>query len=151
MKKILTLCIIHRDGKVLLGMKKRGFGAGRWNGFGGKVDKGEKIVEAAERELCEEAGITVPALEFFGLLEFEFKNEPETLEVHVFKARDLQGEPQESDEMRPQWFDIAEIPYTTMWPDDRYWLPLLLEDRKFRGKFIFDGMDKILEKEIITV
>ncbi len=43
MKTILTLCLIVDDGRILLGMKKRGFGAGRWNGFGGKVEEGESI------------------------------------------------------------------------------------------------------------
>lgn len=50
-KKILTLCIIHQENKVLIGMKKRGFGEGRWNGFGGKVQENETIEEAAKREL----------------------------------------------------------------------------------------------------
>lgn len=47
MKKILTLCMVIRDSELLLGMKKRGFGVGRWNGFGGKVEMGEDIVDAA--------------------------------------------------------------------------------------------------------
>jgi hypothetical protein len=42
---------------VLLGLKKRGFGAGKWNGFGGKVEQGESIRTAAIREMKEEAGI----------------------------------------------------------------------------------------------
>lgn len=41
MAKLLTLCIVRKDSKVLLGMKKRGFGEGCWNGFGGKVTEGE--------------------------------------------------------------------------------------------------------------
>ena len=51
MKKLLTLVLVTRPNQVLLGMKKRGFGMGRWNGFGGKVEKGETILEAAKR--CE--------------------------------------------------------------------------------------------------
>jgi 8-oxo-dGTP diphosphatase/2-hydroxy-dATP diphosphatase len=42
-KKLLTLCIIYQHSRILLGMKKRGFGAGRWNGFGGKVAMAETI------------------------------------------------------------------------------------------------------------
>jgi 8-oxo-dGTP pyrophosphatase MutT (NUDIX family) len=57
--KILTLCLTKEDGMILLGMKKRGFGEGRWNGFGGKVEEGETIVEAAIREMKEESGLTV--------------------------------------------------------------------------------------------
>jgi hypothetical protein len=49
MKKLLTLVLVTRPNQVLLGMKKRGFGQGKWNGFGGKVEKGETILEAAQR------------------------------------------------------------------------------------------------------
>ena len=47
--KLLTLLFVVESDRVLLGMKKRGFGAGRWNGFGGKVDLDETIEEAAKR------------------------------------------------------------------------------------------------------
>ena len=69
-KKIFTLCIIHQHPKVLLGMKKRGFGAGRWNGFGGKVKDGESIKEAAKREVVEEVGLKVKELEKMGIINF---------------------------------------------------------------------------------
>ena len=47
--KLYTLAFVLDAGKILLGMKKRGFGVGRWNGFGGKVDPGESIEGAAKR------------------------------------------------------------------------------------------------------
>lgn len=97
MRKILTLCIVHQHPKVLLGMKKRGFGAGRWNGFGGKVGEGEAIEEAARRELREEAGIDARALTRAGVLEFSWDGKPEVLEVHLFRATEFSGEPQEFD------------------------------------------------------
>ena len=56
-KKVLTLLMVVRDGSVLLGEKKRGFGEGFYNGFGGKVEEGETVEEATLRELEEEAGI----------------------------------------------------------------------------------------------
>ena len=151
MKKQMTLCIIHQKDKVLLGMKKQGFGAGRWNGFGGKVETGEGVEVAAKREVLEEAGIEVQEIEKIGIIEFEFQGNPEILEVHIFKATDFSGTPTESDEMRPQWFEIAEIPYAKMWPDDIYWLPLFLEGKKFKGKFLFGKDDAILEKELVEV
>ena len=147
-KKILTLCIIHQQAKVLLGLKKRGFGAGRWNGFGGKVESGETIEDAAKRELLEEAGIIVENLEQFGTLEFSWEGKPEILEVHIFKALDFKGEPAESEEMKPQWFDVSEIPFDKMWPDDKYWFPLFLADKKFNGKFLFGENDVVLEHNL---
>lgn len=47
--KLLTLLFVCEPGRVLLGMKKRGFGIGRWNGFGGKVQEGETVEEGAIR------------------------------------------------------------------------------------------------------
>lgn len=145
MKKLLTLCIVHQEGRVLLGMKKRGFGMGRWNGFGGKVDKGETIEEAAKREMFEEAGVEILDPEKVGILEFEFQGNPEILEVHIFRAKRFNGEPTESEEMRPQWFDIGDIPFKKMWSDDEHWFPLFLNGKKFTGKFLFGPGDSVLE------
>ncbi len=151
MKKLLTLCIIHQHPMVLLGMKKRGFGAGRWNGFGGKVGATETIENAAKRELREEAGIETEYLEKVGIIDFEFKGNPEILQVHIFRSNNFSGEPRESEEMKPQWFPVDEIPFKEMWPDDIYWMPLFLNRKKFKGKFLFGESDSILEKELSEV
>ncbi len=151
-KKQLTLTIIHQSPRVLLGMKKRGFGAGRWNGFGGKVLLGEKIEEAVCRELFEEAGIKAKKIEKMGILEFQFlANKSEILEVHIFKTGDFSGKPTESEEMRPKWFDESEIPFSKMWPDDCFWIPIFLAGKKFKGKFLFGESDVILEQELSEV
>ena len=47
--KLLTLAFVKTPTNILLGYKKRGFGMGRWNGFGGKVEVGETIEGAAKR------------------------------------------------------------------------------------------------------
>lgn len=148
MRKVLTLCIIHKHPQILLGMKKRGFGEGRWNGFGGKVNEGESLIEAAKRELSEEAGIVVDKIEHMGVLDFSWKDKPEILEVNIFKAKDFEGEPSESEEMRPRWFHTNEIPFSEMWQDDKHWFPLFLKNKKFKGKFLFDESDNILEYEL---
>ncbi|MDD5083628.1 MAG: 8-oxo-dGTP diphosphatase [Candidatus Moranbacteria bacterium] len=145
MNKILTLCIIHQGDRVLLGMKKRGFGMGRWNGFGGKVEKGETIEEAARREVFEEACIDVTDLQKVGIIEFEWQGNPEILEVHIFRATQFVGEPAEGEEMQPQWFSVNEIPLKDMWPDDEYWIPMFLEGKKFTGKILFGKGDSVLE------
>lgn len=59
--KVFTLLVAHErgaggGGRVLLGMKKRGPGTGKWNGFGGKLHANETMVECAARELHEESG-----------------------------------------------------------------------------------------------
>lgn len=138
MKKQLTLTIVYKNRKVLLGLKKRGFGVGRWNGFGGKVEEGETIREAAIRELQEESGVMTQEIEEMGVLDFEFESDPKILQVHIFRVTKFEQEPVETEEMKPQWFDIDKIPFDSMWSDDIYWMPYILEGKKFEGKFLFD-------------
>jgi 8-oxo-dGTP diphosphatase/2-hydroxy-dATP diphosphatase len=156
-KKLMTLCIAHRHPRVLLGMKKRGFGAGRWNGFGGKLHEGETIEEAARREVLEETGLKAKSLTKRGIITFEFEDDTDTLEVHVFNIESFSGEPAETEEMRPQWFTVDEIPFKEMWSDDPYWFPFFLKGKKFKARFKFDRpstadyASKILERFIEEV
>lgn len=150
-KKIMTLCLVYKHPKILLGMKKRSFGAGKWNGFGGKVKEGEEVHEAAKRETREEANIDLKDLRRVGVLDFSWAGKPDILEVNIFRVGDFDGEPKESEEMRPQWFNIEEIPYDQMWPDDKHWMPLFLSGKSFRGNFIFDDALNILEYNLREV
>ncbi len=147
--KLQTLCLVHRDGKVLLGMKKRGFGAGKWNGFGGKVQQGEFVNEAAERELTEECGIVATELELMGNLIFEYPTAgDEEVEVAVYRVNSFTGEPKETGESRPQWFKDDAVPYQDMWADDEHWLPLFLKGQKFFGKFTYDKAGKLVSHDL---
>jgi len=146
----MTLCLVVEEQRLLLGYKKRGFGEGFWNGFGGKVENNESIEAAVLREVEEEAGIGLRAVNQKGLLEFTFNDRPgEVIVAHIYRGEGLLGEPRESEEMSPQWFHLYEIPYDYMWPADRFWLPGLLEGKAFKGKVHFDENKDIVTKEII--
>jgi len=150
-KKIMTLCIVHQHPKILLGMKKRGFGGGRWNGFGGKVKEGETIEDALKREMVEECSIVPEDIKKLGIIDFHWKNKEDVCEVHIYKINKFSGIPTESEEMKPEWFDVDKIPFGKMWSDDPFWMPLFLAGKKFKGKFLFDDSDNILEKELAEV
>jgi len=135
-----TLCFIVDSGKVLLGMKKRGFGEGKYNGFGGKKKENEKIHETAVRELKEESGIitNLADIEKMAELHFSFPVKKEWDQtVHVYVVNKWEGDPKESEEMRPEWFDVSKIPFDNMWSDDTHWLPLILKGKKIEAHFNF--------------
>lgn len=56
---VTNLCFLIKDEKVLLAMKKRGFGVGKWNGVGGKVKPGESVKMAVVREVFEEIRVSI--------------------------------------------------------------------------------------------
>ncbi len=141
-----TLVFVIRDDQILLIRKKRGLGAGKINGPGGRIDPGESPLQCAVREVTEELVVVPTGLELRGELLFQF-TDGYSIHVHVFSASDCQGEPQETDEAIPLWTDLAAIPYDEMWADDRIWLPLMLEGKAFKGRFIFDG-DAMLDHDI---
>jgi 8-oxo-dGTP pyrophosphatase MutT (NUDIX family) len=141
-KKILTLCCVYNSTHILLGeIMKEGKIKGMYNGFGGKVEEGETIEQAAKRELTEESGIAPLDMKKRGVLTFVMDddgnpfNHSATMEAHVYSVTQFEGELKESREMRPEWFLHKNIPYDRMWPDDIHWLPLLLAGKNFEGTF----------------
>lgn len=139
--KHTTLLFLLKDDAILLAMKKRGFGEGRWNGVGGKIEAGESIEQAAIRECTEEIGVTPGKLERVANLTFTFSGDTPDIWTHTFIARDWEGEPIETEEMAPRWFKHAAIPYETMWEDDRHWLPHVLDGKKVVATFLFNSDD----------
>lgn len=135
-----TLLFLLRGDEICLAMKKRGFGAGKLNGVGGKVQPGEAIEAAAVREAKEEVGVVIDPADIVkvGALHFAFEKKPEwEIQCHVFFARQWAGEPQESEEMAPEWCARNAIPFERMWVDDKYWLPAVLRGDYVQGDFLF--------------
>jgi len=145
----LVYCIDTNSDSVLLALKKRGFGEGRLNGYGGKVNFADGSIEdCAVRELREESGITTDAgnLEKVAVIDFYFPDIPLERDfnqtVHVYLLRKWIGTPKETEEMKPEWHRIRNVPYNKMWVDDIYWLPRVLAGEKITAEFYFSGQGK---------
>lgn len=148
-----TLAFLTTADAVLLAEKKRGFGAGFWNGVGGKIEPGEAIVAALARECAEEVGVVPTA--HVKVAELDFRQagvaEPWHLYAHVYRCDRWTGEPRESEEMAPRWFPLDAVPYAQMWSDDVHWLPAVLAGATVLGAFTFDADDRLLTHDVRTV
>ena len=147
--KHVTLLFLRRENQILLAMKKRGFGVDKWNGVGGKLDEGETPEQAAIRECQEEITVTPHNIQPAGELHFFDRPDVEHY-CHVYVTTEWEGEPEETEEMRPQWFDTSDIPYDYMWPDDIEWMPKLLAGQLFKGTIVIEN-DSIIECELEEV
>jgi len=149
--KQTTIIFPIYDDQVLLGMKKRGFGEGKWNGFGGKLEWDEGFVENAQRELREEVWISLlwDQFQLKAIINFLFQ-EWDVIEIftvsHVFTVP-YNGWWQESDEMRPELFSLVNLPFDEMWEWDKLWIPQVVWEYNSVKKFdvIYDKNFNLLE------
>lgn len=149
-----VLLFLVRDGQILLAMKKRGFGEGKWNGVGGKIEAGESLEQALVRETQEEIGVT--PTNYWPVAELDFVQDAETDEpwhmyVYAYICDQWEDDPTESEEMAPAWYDIYSIPYAKMWDDDEHWLPIVLDGHKVTGRFSFDINDRMISHQVDKV
>lgn len=154
MVRYLAQMFLKRDGKILLGLKKRGFGKGKLVSPGGKVDPGETVMQAAIRECEEESGVKVHSCTEVALVVFRdlyYKGEPETDIMYAFVSEDFEGEPVETDELVPEWHPIDELPFERMWKDAQYWMPDAMRGRKVDSYFRYNEKDELVEHEVDIV
>ncbi|MBE5734913.1 MAG: 8-oxo-dGTP diphosphatase [Clostridiales bacterium] len=145
-----TLLFLVQDGKILLAEKKRGFGAGKINGVGGKIENGETVESAMIREAQEEIGIKPTKYKEMANITFDeyFAGEKEKVVMSVFVASEYEGVISESDEMKPYWYGLNSIPYDKMFVDDKYWLPHVLDNHFVTAEFDFDEHFNIINSNI---
>jgi ADP-ribose pyrophosphatase YjhB (NUDIX family) len=152
-----TLLYLYKpkEKKILLAMKKRRFGVGKWNGVGGKLNIGEGIEQGLIRETMEEICVKVSKNDLIkvAIINFHFKNNKSLdQQSHVFFTEKWRGQIRETEEMKPKWHKTNSLPFDKMWLDDPHWLPLVLKGKKLRAVFNFneDGT-KIINMDIKEV
>jgi len=144
-----VLVYLLNKGKVCLGMKKIRYGQGKWNGFGGKIEPDESKEEAAVREVWEETGLKIQLKDLVKKASFYYHESPQDWEVEVYTCDKWKGEIKESDEMKPEWFDIKKLPYEQMWENDVLWIEkVLTSSPKIKGTFWHDDKDRVIKYEL---
>jgi 8-oxo-dGTP diphosphatase len=137
---LLTRVVSDGERQVLLGHKKTGLGTGKIVALGGHVEERESAAEAAAREVTEESGIHVAAdsLSEAAHITFLFPTCPAwDMTVEVFTAGTWRGEAAETDEIRPEWFPVADLPFERMWDDGKQWVPRVLAGERLRATFSY--------------
>lgn len=137
---------VRDDGYVMLGIKKIGLGEGKLTLFGGKLEHRETPLQAAIRELAEEAHVEPgPGLRNYGRLTLDIQNLRLRIVAHVFRCQGVVGEPRESYEMTVEWIPITEIPFSKMWADNEHWFPYILDSQPFEGEFVFADTETLVK------
>ncbi len=137
---------VIKDNRILLIRKKRGLGAGKINGPGGRIEPGESPEECAIRETREELMINPLNVKFAGELFFHAEDMPR-IHGFIYTASDYEGTPTETDEAIPLWFDIDDIPYAEMWEDDAAWLPHVISGQIVDAWFTFKE-ESVLDQKV---
>jgi 8-oxo-dGTP diphosphatase len=145
-KETATLCFVRQGARVLMIRKKRGLGAGKINGVGGRLESGETPEIGIVREAREELGIVLLDPVRRGELHFQFLD-GYSLFCTVFVATRFDGAPGSTPEADPIWHEVDKLPFDEMWEDDELWLKGALAGDFFRGYFVFEG-DKMISHKV---
>lgn len=134
--QIGTLMFLQDRGRVLLIRKRRGHGAGKINGPGGKPEPGETPLQCVLRETEEEVGVRPLDARLAAVFRFLDQQDADWLGF-IFTARGYRGAPRVTEEAVPAWHHAAHLPFDEMWDDDRHWLPRVLAGERLEGDFLF--------------
>lgn len=139
---LATLCYVKKDGHTLMihrNKRPNDIHEGKWNGLGGKFEKGESPEECVIREVWEESGLTLRAPRLHGTLTFaNFKGNH--WYVFVFTAYEFEGKLlQDVPEGSLEWVPDEKILDLPLWDSDQVFLPWIEQGRFFSAKFNYDG------------
>lgn len=128
-----TLCYIVREGKFLMlhRIKKQvDVNKDKWVGIGGKFLPGETPEACARREILEETGLSVGAIDYRGTVDFRCPGWPEE-RMHLFWIEDFSGTLKDCDEGVLEWIDQDQMDALPQWEGDRIFFRLLMEKAPF--------------------
>ena len=109
----IGVCVILQDeeGRVLLGKRKNAFKSGYYGLPGGRIEVGEKLEVAAQREILEETGVDVLDLEYVGVVK-DFQGDKDFIHF-IYSCCNWRGTLQNKEPEKCagwEWFNVANLP-----------------------------------------
>lgn len=159
-KPVLTKAVVGyflKEDKVILGLRKQvsfGLGENLISGIGGKVGDSPEIIgesdeQAMMREAEEEIGVKIKKLHKVGEITFLFPNKAKWNQfVIAYIIKEWEGEPQETDVIKPLRFQLNELPFERMWADNQYWVPHVLSGKTINATFLYADDNKTVQEYI---
>jgi 8-oxo-dGTP diphosphatase len=112
--------LLDASGRVLLAQRPVGAHlAGTWEFPGGKVERGESAESALRRELHEELGVDIGAIEPQPLISIPWQYPEKSIVLHAFRVRDFRGEPHGREAQALCWAKLEDLAGIPMPPPDR--------------------------------
>lgn len=139
-----TLCYIKKDSRYLMLhriKKNKDYHQGKWNAIGGKLESGESPLDCVIREVKEETGLFLLNVKFIGHLSFPNFDGLQDWSVFVFKSEDFTGELIDCPEGALSWVEEKDLLNLNLWEGDLEFIPHVLRDEKFMGKFIYKNKE----------
>ncbi len=144
--KITPMNIIFplRGDDVLLGIKTRKIGVGLFNGWGGKQEAHQTMLQSCVAEFKKESGLDSREQDFIKVAEVSFyihKNDGRIVlnQCDIFFIERFTGTPQVTEEMRePTWFPKNKLPWSKMMIDAPFWVPQILAGERMRYQIHYD-------------
>lgn len=129
-----VLVFLEREGQVLLikGAPTKRVWPNLYNGLGGHIERGESVLEAAQREVLEESGLAAERLWLCAVVTID--TEPDTgIVMWVFRGQAGEGELMESEEGGLEWVDLERLGELELVEDLPELLPRIFEMERGEG------------------
>jgi len=141
-----TLILLFKDYRVLLqkGAPTKKIWAGKYNGLGGHIERGEDVLSAARREALEESGFDVTDMRINGVVMIDVEPE-QGICMFVLSGRQLEGTMRPSDEGTLEWIEASEVGVYPCVEDLPILIPRVLRGEFFSLQYLYD------EKGVLTV